>query len=801
MAIEITIRIRSPRGSIDLPGTIDALGAAAAPALEERRSLPGVHLLLVNDHNYAITLRTPVTPEGLEALRQREGKSVLVVFPGRKPVRRRLRSLAVTEGDRRPDHGAPAEPAQPLDLTAGREGAAPLWLLPEGALSTSPTSRPTGIEARAAFVNAARWISSRRTSTFAELFPPSAFHPEEPLRKERLSAAQGARLLDQIREATGVAAVGGEEAKRDPIGAATLRSAALTLLSHLIATALDDPGFAPVAERAADESFRLIEAEAGDDTARPALRAHGIHLLQLRAPALPKAQQDRARSLVRGLLREAPPYDTLTGPWHFAMCSASEFHEGECRILISAYGFKEIALPPDTPAAPSSWSHYRAFEAPFRTPTGASIRVFARSANPRDENLEMGMSFFTGLLINRHAQLGSFDLRASLVKVRQEGYKLMMNSQCAGLTTRFAISRMFPDADIYSSWDSTYFRNGADGVVSASEGLDCFIALLRGMSERASHADLDARMRKAQWHHAQAALPGFSQFIGPSHALVVARYSDVNQDGRADFYDGFLDFQLLDIAEDIQASMTPRDPGVNVSQISGEAATGLNWAAGSMNRVTQYSDIWAGLPGQSELHYAFQSGGFHSHREPPQDVPTGDAQKQDLGRLPAVIRYQKSKDSVGGFLAEVLFHSWLSHAAKELKRLLCATDAMRRAFDLGYLAPTDLLSTVRGQRCAMLLTMAGLLEFPADQNFIDGLWNMALKALRLPEVSRSVVRACITEEDHDLSNYYGSRRGLRQLLTTLEKSDPVLYEQLGSDDPRVGRLAELDLAAAAQPTP
>lgn len=796
MSTQVIVRIRSPRGLVDLPGTVEAVGPAASAAFEERRSTPGIRLLAVavNDNDYAISLRSPVPADHLAALREREGKAVLIVFPGRTPVRRRLEAVAVSTVEVEPDHGV-ASQAAPIDLTAGREGAAPLWLLPAGVFSASPALAPDGVASRDALVTAARWISSRRTSTFTQLFPPSAFHPEEPLRKERLSAGRGMALLDQARAALEAAAVGGDEARRDPTGAATLRSAALTVLSHLIATSLDDRSFAPVADRAAEAIFALIERETGDETARPALRAHAIHLLQLRAPGLTAAQQERARGLVRSLLREAPPYDELTGPWNFAVCSASEFHEGELRILVSTHGFKEIGHPPGTPPSPSGWSPYRVLEAPFKTPAGEPIRIFARTATPRDENLEMGMTFFIGLLINRHAQLGSFDLRAAAVKVRQEGYKLMLNAQCAGLTTRFAISQMFPDADIYSSWDSTYFRVGPDGVVSSSEGIDCFVAALRGMSERASHAELDARIRRAQWHHPQAQVPGFSQFVGPSHALVVARYSDVNRDGRADYYDGFLDFQLTEIAEDIQASMTPRDPGVSASQISGDAAAGLNWAAGSLNRVAQYSEIWAGLAGQSELYYVFQSGGFFSHREPPHDVPTGDAARQDLGRLPAVTRFQENKDALGGLSVDVMFHSHLSHAAKELKRLLCAADAMRRAFDLGYLEGDDALSTPRGRRCAMLLTMAGLLEFPADQNFIDGLWSMALKALRLPQISRSTVRACITEEDHDQSNYYGSRRGLGQLMAAVEKSDPVAFEQLGSEDPLVGRLVEIDVAA------
>jgi hypothetical protein len=151
-----------------------------------------------------------------------------------------------------------------------------------------------------------------------------------------------------------------------------------------------------------------------------------------------------------------------------------------------------------------------------------------------------------------------------------------------------------------------------------------------------------------------------------------------------------------------------------------------------------------------------------------------------------------------GLQCEVLFNSHLSHAAKELKRLLCAADALWRAFDLGYMPKEGVTKSPAGQRAALLLTLAGLLEFPADQNFVDGLWSMALEALNLPEISRSVVRSCITDEDHDNSNYYGSKRGITQLVGpasapggAVAKADPVVFERLASDDPAVGRAREI----------
>src|SRR5438105_3836218 len=105
---------------------------------------------------------------------------------------------------------SPAPPeAKALDLTEGRAGAAPLYVLPDGTFSqTAAGPSPQGLAARPALVAAARWISMRRGTSFERLFVPSPFHPERPVRTERLSAAQAQNLLVQLRGAIAAAAVG-----------------------------------------------------------------------------------------------------------------------------------------------------------------------------------------------------------------------------------------------------------------------------------------------------------------------------------------------------------------------------------------------------------------------------------------------------------------------------------------------------------------------------------------------------------------------------------------------------------------
>jgi hypothetical protein len=794
MPSEFVVRVTAGNSTLDIPAILVQSGADAPKKFRAGKKTDGSHLLLTGDRDFYATLSADTTQAQRSALTASKGRYVSVVFAGRTAVRRLLGDLKLAA------EAAPSAPGtvttNPIDLTEGIPGRAPLFLLSDGTFSTKANETQRELIAREALVNAARWISSRRTSTFERLFPASAFHPDLAARTERVTTTQARALLDQVRGALRVAAVGSAEAIRNADEAAQLRSAALTVLSHMVATVLRDESWRSIADLATAEIFSMIQAEQHAPSAKPQLRAHAVLLLQLRAPALSPEDRARAVSLVQTLVREKPPYESLRGAWNFAMCSAYDFHDGECAELVKKYGFKSVDAPKDAPKGPRN-SSYQCFEAPFKNPSGNPITVYARKANPSDENTEMASTWFVGLLINRHAQLGSFDMRATAVAITQQGYKLMMNSQCAGLTTRFALSRMFPDADLYSSWDSTYFRNDSEGKLNESEGLDCFVAVLQGMARGETHNQLDRRIHDAQWYHPQQDTDrSFVQFVGPAHPTVIARYSDVNHDGHGDFYDGFFDFTVQNVSVEMTDALTPRDPGVKASQVGGAAARSLDWAAGSMNRVTQYSDLWAALPGRSELFYAYEAGGYFSHLEAPQDVATGPF-REDLSRLPAVCRYVSDGKPKPSLRVEVMFHAWLAHAPEELKRLLVAAEAMNRAFDLRFLPSEGKMSTPQARRGAILLTLAGLLEFPADQNRLDAIWSTGLRMLNFPDVSRNLVRRCITEEDHNASNYYGSVRGIGQLVgigTTrgdLGTADSLAWERIASADPTIGRAIPL----------
>ena len=161
------------------------------------------------------------------------------------------------------------------------------------------------------------------------------------------------------------------------------------------------------------------------------------------------------------------------------MCSDSAFHQGECEVLVRTHGFKKVALPAGAPGATAAT---RSTKRPSARPRASLSRSSPARPAPRTRRWRWACPSSPVLLVNRHAQLGSFDLKASMTRVRQQGYKLMMCSQCAGLTTRFAMSRIFPDADIYSSWDSTYFNT--DGVARRARSRLRRPRLLRGHPDR-----------------------------------------------------------------------------------------------------------------------------------------------------------------------------------------------------------------------------------------------------------------------------------------------------------------------------
>ena len=168
-----------------------------------------------------------------------------------------------------------------------------------------------------------------------------------------------------------------------------------------------------------------------------------------------------------------------------------------------------IELPEGAPVVRAAGaSSYRAFEAPFKTPAGDPIRVFARSrAAPTTRTSRWASPSSSGLLINRHAQLGV--VRPPRGRGEGAAARLQADDELAVRGPHHALRDLAPVPRrrhlLVVGLDVFPHRGRRTGKVTASEGLDCFVAVLQGMSRAARRTrSSTARIRRAQWHHAQA---------------------------------------------------------------------------------------------------------------------------------------------------------------------------------------------------------------------------------------------------------------------------------------------------------
>src|SRR5262245_29591582 len=118
MPSDLVVRFPSDGNPLEIPADLVVVGTKARAAAEEhgRTAAPAVRLLLTGDRDYFVAVGGELTAPKKKAIAAQVGQSVLVTFPQRKPVRRKL--AAVYGLDSAPGAAAPRA-ATPVDLTSG----------------------------------------------------------------------------------------------------------------------------------------------------------------------------------------------------------------------------------------------------------------------------------------------------------------------------------------------------------------------------------------------------------------------------------------------------------------------------------------------------------------------------------------------------------------------------------------------------------------------------------------------------------------------------------------------------------
>ena len=145
-----------------------------------------------------------------------------------------------------------------------------------------------------------------------------------------------------------------------------------------------------------------------------------------------------------------------------------------------------------------------------------------------------------------------------------------------------------------------------------------------------------------------------------------------------------------------------------------------------------------------------------------------------------------------------MFHSHLSHAAPELKRLLlCSGSHAPRTGSGNAAAGKDRWQHSLPSAVPCFLLLQDCLSSPPTRTSSTdcGAWRSSSQPAEHFTITRSRLHHRCRSQRIEL--LCGSRRGLLQLLgdgTTdgaLKKSDPLAYERLRSDDPSIGRAIPL----------
>lgn len=464
----------------------------------------------------------------------------------------------------------PAEPEPPAGaITLGGDGVHAVYRLSDGRLSTRSDRAPqTFDETGDALYRAANLVDD---------LPPGV----------HLFTASTTAVDAGLRLQLEAAMIAGRE---PPPGATReqalqLRASAHTCLVHLAESL---PATAEhLAEKRAAEDAAAAFARAED---HPVLaEAFALHLH--RADGLTAAGRRAADALFEQRVPTAPPYGGWFEPGaeaptlvvHWSAGKGSEgFYAGTVELLQRAGFTAEGEVAPRGP----SW---------FGRTWGRDLRVRLRLKEfQSDVFAGMGDPDVHVVGYDGHSDIGRNMRRALQRAPDMAGPKLVFYGLCAGKDALFRVRARYPEAQVLTTFNSSYFRTeeGPSGRrMVESENFNALVEVLEGIADRRDwKAIRDAIRDRAiprYWksHHA---LPGGMNYVTPIDTGLRQTVLDLDADGQADALDRLVDFNAFAVAADTAAEFEPRDPGRPAAAIAG---TAVHVAANTCNTAMLYNPL------------------------------------------------------------------------------------------------------------------------------------------------------------------------------------------------------------------
>jgi subtilisin-like proprotein convertase family protein/tellurite resistance protein len=412
----------------------------------------------------------------------------------------------------------------------------------------------------------------------------------DPLQGAALTLAQRQQVFDNLETALAKVAVGQPPPQgMTPVQALQMRSSLATVLLSLVEATGNSGGEKDLKEEAFAAYARALKAETN-----AVLRDSMVWGVARVADALPAGVRAQAKDIVEEIAPTSPPYDewfangnnTLNVSWKTG--SDEEFYPGTVELLKKQGFTAEGNEPPRGPAVYSKKvTNDQGVETTLRIHMGINRSdIF----DPMDDKS------FHIVGYDGHSNIGRNIPQSLRNAPDADGKKLIFYGLCAGKDNLSRVRDRFGDAQVLTTFNSSYFNTREDNgrkVMTRSENFNVLMELVHGAAHRRGWNELNDNIKNNAilypWHHP---MPGRTNYISPVHTDIRRKVLDTDHDGQADYLDKLVNFDTVKVNEDTAREFTAIDSTHPPEKLDGTvphlAAMALNTATGYNTHTQGY---------------------------------------------------------------------------------------------------------------------------------------------------------------------------------------------------------------------
>jgi hypothetical protein len=449
------------------------------------------------------------------------------------------------------------------------------YLDPTGVLSTADNRPPANIqETSKALYNGANLID--------KMPPEQNLFADLPLEQKQ-------KLFEQLRDSLRIGQEGSPELEaKDSL---QLRSSATTNLLHLIESLPTAQSDAAELKSQAEEFY----VSATKAETNPMLRDSMIYNMERAADSLlPTTRTETKKLYSAEIAPTSPPYDewfkdgnkTINISWMPGQGSEG-FYRGTVEMLKNK-GFQ--------PEGQEREGGPVVYTKTIRNQEGVEtiFRIQVKEYN-NDLFSKMNDPNFQIIGYDGHSDIGRA-MRRSLDRAPQsDDKKLIFYGLCAGKDNISRVRDKYPDAQIMTTHNSSYFRTSKDSDgkqrMVESENFNALMQTIEGVAERKDwtgiRKDIQTKAIPSYWRHYHP-LPGGMNYITPIDTAILRKSMDSDRDGQVDALDRLVNFNITPIKENTRTEFQAIDPGLPADQIDG---TNIHTAANALNTAVNYNSL------------------------------------------------------------------------------------------------------------------------------------------------------------------------------------------------------------------